>query len=101
MNNPLGFDARQAGGASDRLYESGYITGRISGITERGRREVGLWPSPEVGYERLLAKLDELIEASTPEERTKLQRVRDTVVSSGGQLGVTLAGAVLGNVMGV
>lgn len=107
----LDLDEHQAAAATRALDSGGFLTGvtfglgsgyaDIFGVTGKARTAVGFWPSPEVGYERLLAKLDELIEASTPEERTRLQRVRDAVVSSGGQLGVALAGAVLGNVMGV
>lgn len=106
----LGLSPRETDTAARALESGGYISGLaweggsvpplISGITGTARKAVGLWPSHEVGYERLLAKLDELIAASTPQERTRLQRARDALVAGGGQVGVALAGAVLGGAVG-
>lgn len=94
--------------ALERLLKAGYIDAQalhgdnrtvaviIGGMTERGLREVGAWPSTEVAADRLIAALDALVaNASTPDERTRWQRVRDGIAGAGRDVTVGLATAVL------
>lgn len=51
----------------------------VKGLTPAGRRRVGRWPdSREAAQLALLGALDRLVEAAeSPEDRTRLQRLRD------------------------
>jgi hypothetical protein len=101
-----GIDDRQAAVAAAALEDAGYIDGvhveEMRGpliathVTEKARREVGLWPSAETGVDRLVAALDVLAEqAEDEEERTRWQRFREHVTRNGAQVGWSLVTAVL------
>jgi hypothetical protein len=76
------------------LIDAKYLTGEdvtgmrdpdpifmVTGLTERGRREVGQWPS-EDSVAALLAALDKRIdETPDPVEKSKLQKMRDAAAS--------------------
>jgi hypothetical protein len=82
----LGLDEDLVGLIGESLKDAGYVDGISTAsdgiiiftkITPVGRREVGLWPSPEAAADRLLAALDEAIErAPEGEQRTRLQQAR-------------------------
>jgi transcriptional regulator GlxA family with amidase domain len=87
------------------LRDMGYVGGyKASGprldlisATEKGLQETMAWPVPGdarvAGFEALLSLLDERIQqAQTTDERTRLQRLRD----SAADLGTGVAGEVLG-----
>jgi hypothetical protein len=66
------------------------------GISGEARRLTGLWPSPEVAADRLLAALEQAIErAQTPEQRSHLQRALDGILRAGRDVAVGVAGGVL------
>ncbi len=78
-----------------RLHEADYIdaailrgggkiaNARIRSAKERALRAVGLWPHGDVSAQ-LLESLDQLIEHETNAERkSRLQKLRDTVMASG------------------
>jgi hypothetical protein len=47
----------------------------LTGITERARREVGAWPTPEALVDRLVAALSEAADSeSDPEQKSKLRQ---------------------------
>lgn len=90
------------------LVATGFLEGRVlrgddtimsvmvTAVTERGMREVGLWPSAEVGADRLIEALDELIEQADDEDsRSWLVKVRDGLVGAGRDIVVSVAAAVL------
>jgi hypothetical protein len=73
------------------LFEAGFIGGTQGGINqrlfdlenirllERGRRTVGQWP-PENQFDSFVEVLNErIVSADSDEERSKLERIRDTV----------------------
>lgn len=77
------------------LYEAGYIAGNPQGMSqrifdlveirllERGRRVVGQRP-PEDQYDAFVAVLEQQIaEAESDEERTRLERMRDVALGVG------------------
>jgi len=62
----------------------------ITGLSERGRRAVGQWPSedPWAGLVDLLGK--QIAEEQDPIKRGKLQRFLEGVLSSGKAVGVSV-----------
>lgn len=77
------------------LFEAGFIGGTEAGINqrlfdlynirllERGRRTVGQWP-PENQFDAFVEVVNEKIAAAdSDEERSKLERIRDTALGVG------------------
>lgn len=62
----------------------------VQGLTERGRRAVGQWPSqdPWAGLVELLSQ--QIDQEPDEDKRTRLIKVRDGVLSAGRGIGVTL-----------
>jgi hypothetical protein len=52
-------------------------------MTSAAREATGLWPSGEALADRLQAVLDNLIRSAAPEERSRLEKIRDSLVSAG------------------
>lgn len=91
-----------------RLISAGYALGAVQGfltggdktswiyegvgLAERGARAVGKWPADDA-YDALLQILDRRIadEGTDPTTKTRLQRMRDTMV----EIGQGVAGSVL------
>jgi hypothetical protein len=68
----------------------------FQGITVEARTRVGLWPTPEVAADRLIAALRQSVEeAATPEEKTKRQKILASVLEGGRDFIVTVAAGVL------
>lgn len=102
----IGMDPDQAQMAVAGLADDGYVVGVtveeingpvvITSITPKARREVGLWPSTEVGVDRLVQALDALIDqAKDPDERTRWQKLRGHVTENSAQIGWSLVTAIL------
>lgn len=71
--------------------------GWLAGITPDARRATGAWPTPENTWDRLLAQVEERIEAATTEEeKTRWQRLRDGAAGVGRDLGVGVMTALIG-----
>lgn len=69
--------------------------------SERGRREVGLWPSEETALDLIVKQL-EIIAGNTGEDedtRTRAKRVLDGLLESGQALGLSVAAAVVSGVV--
>ena len=71
-------DAEGAGGWGDDRYGGGWVTM----VTERGRRELGTWPSADLVLEQLFGAL-EAAAAREPQEEAK-GKIRATVEYLGG-----------------
>lgn len=70
--------------------------GVIGRMTPAARRATGLWPSPESVTDRMLTALDEQIDAAQdPERKSKLVKVRDSLLGAGRDLMVDVVGAVV------
>lgn len=101
----LNIDPAQAQIAVDALSDDGYLDGVrveeirgpvvITHISAKARRELGLWPSAEAGADRLMAALDALIVQAKPDDRSRLERVRDGLVGAGRDMVVSVAAAVI------
>jgi hypothetical protein len=78
------------------LRDTGYVGGYVASgprvdlisATEKGLRATMGWPGPDdvrgVGADVLLKALDERIaQAETPDERTRVKRIRDAVADTG------------------
>lgn len=104
-------DLEEAWAAVHYLESSGYLRDvhwyggmsgfTVVGVTERALREIGYWPSSESAADHLLWVLEQKVDgASTPEERTRWSRVRDSVGGAGKDLAVELMAAVLARHVG-
>jgi hypothetical protein len=68
----------------------------FQGIAVEARTKVGLWPTPEVAADRLIAALRQSVEeAATPEEKTKRQKILASVLEGGRDFIVSVAAGVL------
>lgn len=87
------------------LSGAGYMSVHLSGdgrftvlnIAAEARRQVGAWPSADSLVDRLLAEVERrLAAASTPDERSRLEKMRDGLASAGREVLVGVATAALG-----
>ena len=75
---------------------------RVLGMTPVGLRQIGAWPSPEAAWERLIQEVERRAEtAAEGPERTRWQRLRDSLLGIGRDLGVEVAGSVLTGGVGI
>lgn len=75
--------------------------GRIVDVSPDARRVVGQWPSGESLADRVLAELDDRVEAAEdPDERSKIVKARDALTAMGRDIFVDVAGAALSRSMG-
>jgi hypothetical protein len=111
LGRDLGFDPIEVAGELEALIEAGYLRGSIkrawpsddarpwfyvnAGLAERGLRLLGYWPA-EDPYEALLQRLEQRIdEEPEPERKSRLQRLRDGLISLGRDVGSDLIASVL------
>lgn len=107
----VGLDVMQmhvALGALGALEEAGYLEisrtmagpqkvgGHVDRVTERTRRELGSWPSPEGVVEQLALALSEEAEAEQePAQRARLRTAVDVLTGTGKQIMVDVLARVL------
>lgn len=101
----LGLDCATVERIGVLLRDAGFVEGidtdqggivLFTALTPAGRREVGLWPSPDNAADRLLAAVDEALErAPEGEQKTRLQKVRDGLLGISRDLLVDIASGVL------
>jgi hypothetical protein len=102
-----GLDWPQTAAALRRLANAGYVRGVdtaqadypivVTSVSERALKAVGAWPSAEALVDRLLGALEQAEQAATtPEERTRMRRARQALVSVGRDVLVGAAGSALG-----
>lgn len=92
------------------LRDAGFISGKevqqlpglavVTDLTPAGRREVGLWPSPDTAADRLMAALDLAIDRAQGEQRTWLQKFRAGARGVSRDVLVDLIAAVLARQIG-
>jgi hypothetical protein len=105
LNSPTGLTQDQVERGLQALHDAGYIEGidvTAQGdifdllnirLLERGRRAVGQWPA-EDQYAALLEVLEAQIAASQdPEQRTKLERLREAAIGLGQGMLATILNA--------
>lgn len=92
----LALRALQDGGLVEVRWMAPAQAARVLHISGEARRLVGLWPSPEVAADRLIAAIEAAIERSDdPEERTRLRKFRDGLLGAGRDLAVAIGAAVI------
>lgn len=92
----------------DRLRDAGYITTfgveeypMPAGLTERGLRAVGTWPSEDV-FRELVKVIEANIDtAPTPQERKKLEGLRDALVAVGTATGTQVLSTLVLRTVGI
>lgn len=68
----------------------------VMAVTEKGRREVGAWPSPESLTDQIFAAVEERVEhADTDEERGRWLKIRDGLFGAGRDFMIGVAAAAL------
>lgn len=94
------------------LIEAGYIAGRVDKflggtvkvrfirLLERGKVQVGQWPSDADIYENLLELLDRQMAAADKAEQKRIGAVKDAVIKAGPNLIITLGKAWLEHILG-
>jgi hypothetical protein len=84
------------------LQDAGYLTAYFAGmdsgvlgnVTERARREIGTWPSPESLVDQLARALAEAAERETePERKTKLRAAAEGIAGAGRSIALELVTA--------
>jgi hypothetical protein len=105
MAERYGLDQDRLSAITGTLRDAGFIDGIdvaqlpglaiVTTLTPLGRRQVGLWPSPEATADRLIAALEQAIE-QTPEgeQKTRLQGIRDWLGKAGRDVVVGIASGV-------
>lgn len=84
----------------ERIQGSSGILGATA-ATAAARRAVGQWPSGDSLADRVLAELEERLDATTNEdERTRLVKARDALVGMGRDLLVDVTAAAITRQMG-
>lgn len=65
-------------------------------ISGEALRLVGLWPTPEAAYDRMLEALDDIVENTDEEEqRARAEKIRDEVTGAGKAVGIGLVTAII------
>lgn len=99
MAAETGIDQEQVWLAVRALLNAGYVdaflgnarTGTVNSVTERTRRELGSWPSPESLVDQLArAFADAAEQEAEPEQKTKLRAVADGLGGAGRSVAVDL-----------
>ena len=87
---------------ADDARMSGRRTAAV-GLTEKGRREAGLWPDPEALTNRLLDAIKQQIENATdPDTRNRLQKLFDSARALPREILVSLIGSLgSGTILGM
>jgi hypothetical protein len=101
------FTAKDAGRALMRLYRGGYVDGEpqagladdnvlIVRLTEKGLREVGIWPDPTEKAQAFIDALEKAAEQeSDPEQKGRLRQLAKSARSvSEGVLGSVIAAVI-------
>jgi DNA-binding PadR family transcriptional regulator len=94
-----------------RLSSTGFIVGRgtgqaavvaVVGVTEKGLRASGFWPSQDEAIDRMLQALEEAAEREPdPERQSKLRSVVTSFRSAGREVMIDVASAMLQAGVGV
>jgi hypothetical protein len=110
MAEALGITHEDAVAAIENLERGGYVTDiswtfgpnfSVTQVTERALRATGIWPNEETAGDQLLWILEQKVEAATtPEERTRWARIRDSVVGAGREFAIELGAAMAARTMG-
>lgn len=79
----------------------GGVVVRVTGITERGQRAAGQWPTPESVADRLAAALTDAAERETdPERKGWLRKTAAWMGGAGRDMAVEVGAAVVSRQIG-
>jgi DNA-binding MarR family transcriptional regulator len=99
-----GLDQRVVWQTMKRLHDAGYVeayfaaadSGYVHEVTERTRRELGSWPSPESLLDQLVQAFNEAAEQETePERKSRLRGVAEGLGGAGRTVALDLLSALI------
>lgn len=91
----------ERGGYVEIQGAAGLVVHNFKDVSERALRATGVWPDDEAIADHLLWTLEQKIaDATTPDERTKWQKIRDSITGAGRDFAVELAAAMAARSMG-
>lgn len=95
----LGMEEDDVLRATRNLNRAGYVNadhdGWVMNHSAEALRIAGAWPDAGDAVDRLLWALEERISGATPEEKSKLAKVRDAIVGMGRDVAVEVIGAAV------
>jgi hypothetical protein len=92
--DPPYIDVTFLGGGSEER-----ASGHVDAVSERARRELGVWPSPESLVDALAAAFARAADAERePEKRTKLRAVADGLVGAARDIAVGVVTKKIGDI---
>lgn len=102
-----GYDVAKVRRSLERLHDAGYIDAsitmaggnlaagfRVTGMSERGYRESGLWPSVELDFAQLVGIVEELAGEAPPDEQTRWRRIAEGIAGAGRDVAVQFLAAL-------
>lgn len=89
--------------AYKNLHRGGFVIGarnertishHVFDVTERALLQVGIWPTPETGLDRMIAALEAIADHGNDEDtRTRARKILDGVSGTGKHIGLAMATA--------
>jgi hypothetical protein len=76
--------------------EGGHVSGLITGITERTRRKLGSWPSPESMLESLIQALNAAADSAPEEKRSRLRAAAEALSGMAREIAIRAISARIG-----
>ena len=76
---------------------AGHVSHVITGMTERGRREVGIWPSEQTALERMIEQLQAIADNTDADDdtRSRARKALDSFTGAGRDIAISVASAIV------
>jgi DNA-binding Lrp family transcriptional regulator len=85
---------------SDGLVEVAWMNparaARVRGVSGEALRRVGMWPTPDVAYERLFERLKDLSESDDADQRSRAKKMLSALSGATRDFTIQLGAAVVG-----
>jgi hypothetical protein len=105
VSETLGIEFDQVRTAALNLERDGYVTllldfsgvSHVSDISGDALRAVGLWPTPETAFDRMVAALEAIADNTDEDDdtRSRARKILEALGGAGKQIGLSVSTAVL------